>query len=520
VADKVVTTAAAASTAATLASAASNAGRPGAVAVSGATPTPTDPAGSDTVGPIGKTNEPAGKIQAGKLGLTSVGFGQPDATKDDTPKADTVAADATKTDPAKTDVTKTDAPKADAPKADAPKADATKTDASKTDASKTDASKTDASKTDASKTDLSKADVTKTDVTPSEVGETDAGKKRRKKDRAKTDPTQAKIGAPDEASEPKRGKTPRGSRFVGAGTVAGALDAAAATTATADGKGKDPDDTPKKPVRNRRVSARVVILLVVLLVAIGAAGGWYYKRHQTAAAPTKPPPTAAQAQADVALAARIGIQHTDLPGWTTTPGSNGDVFASIASGSSAALAAQKSAEATLARCLKVSTPVVTRAFGGTAPARTAQSATPTYSDPGGAGFGASSVVDVMRAAAPVHGDFKVFSDPSAFASCYQPYVQTMLPYATATAAAAPFSSVTVQPATVPTLANKRVKVLAVQVIRTNGSTSVVTMAVAMFGGTVQANLAMTSPSGFPTSTEASLVQAMEQRVAANLPKKS
>jgi hypothetical protein len=122
----------------------------------------------------------------------------------------------------------------------------------------------------------------------------------------------------------------------------------------------------------------------------------------------------------------------------------------------------------------------------------------------------------LRGPVAEHADFKVFSDPATFATCYQPYAQAMLSYAPATAAA-PFTSVTVQATTVPTIANKRLHVQAFTISRTSGSATVVTTAVAIFGGRFQTTLAMSSPSGFPAATEGVLVKALQTRLVGALP---
>jgi len=273
---------------------------------------------------------------------------------------------------------------------------------------------------------------------------------------------------------------------------------------------------PPPPVRHRRVSGRIVILLVVILLVIGAAGGWYYERHHSKSGHAAPTPV--QLQGDVALAAHVGVQASDLPGWKTTPGSSNSALVSVAVPSAAATAAQRTATATLAQCLKVPTAEVTRAFGGPSPARTAVATTPVYGDPGGAGLSVSSAVAVMRGPTSEHADFNVFSAAAAFATCYKPYAQAMLPYA-AGSAAATFTSVTVQPATVTGVPTSRLHVQAFDVARTAGKATVVTAVVVIFGGRAQAIVAMASPSGFPATTGSSLISAVEGRVAASLPKK-
>jgi hypothetical protein len=274
--------------------------------------------------------------------------------------------------------------------------------------------------------------------------------------------------------------------------------------------------TPRPPAkRHRRVSGRFVIVLVVILLVIGAAGGWYYKRHHGSTPP--PAPSPAQTQADVALAGTIGIQSTDLPGWTKEPGSPGNAFAPVTVGSAAATAAQAKASTSLSECLRLPEADVTRAFGADVPARVSQAATPLYSDPTSAGASASSVVDVMRRQLSEHDDAEIFSDTSQFAVCYQAYAQTMLPYSTpGTTVAAPFTTVTVQPATVSASTVTGVHVQAFDIVRSGGGTTVTTTAIAIFGGRVQATLALVSPTAFPATVESSLVASVEGRVAKNV----
>jgi len=325
-----------------------------------------------------------------------------------------------------------------------------------------------------------------------------------------TDGGPVKVDAPVAAGSPKAdsSRTPT-SRFVGAAALAGTADAGSAAPPLTDGE--DQPATPPGPVGHRRVSGRVFILLVVVLLVIGAIGGWYYKRNHSSSATAVE--GSAQTQADLVLATRLGVHATDLPGWTTTPGSVA-AFAPVAVSSAAATAAAARASTALGQCLHVPTAEVTAAFGVPSPARSAGAVTPTFNDPGTPGTTASSVVDVMRDAATVTDDSKVFADPALFASCYQPYAQTMLPYVEP-ASAAPFTSVAVQATAVPVASASRIQVEAFRITRARTGASVVTTAVAIFGGRVQTTVAMTSPTTFPASVESSLVTALEGRVAAS-----
>jgi hypothetical protein len=123
----------------------------------------------------------------------------------------------------------------------------------------------------------------------------------------------------------------------------------------------------------------------------------------------------------------------------------------------------------------------------------------------------------MRGPTSEHADFKVFSDPTLFATCYQSYAQTMLPYANAAgAAAAPFTSVTVRPAPEAPPSSTRLHVAAFAITRTGPKVSVVTTAVVVYGGRMQATLDLASTTAFPPATEGSLVSAVEGRLLGNL----
>ena len=62
--------------------------------------------------------------------------------------------------------------------------------------------------------------------------------------------------------------------------------------------------------------------------------------------------------------------------------------------------------------------------------------------------------------------------------------------------------------------NPAVKAVAYQITRTGSSATVVTTAVAVFGGRIQANLTLNSTTTFPATTSSALVTAVEGRVAA------
>lgn len=322
----------------------------------------------------------------------------------------------------------------------------------------------------------------------------------------------AAVGVPETAEGPPKAddaKKAPASRFVGAVALAGVPDAAA-TAPPAGAKRATPTHT-SIAAGHRRVSGRFVALLVVLLLLVGAAGGWYYKRHNSSSGTPSP----AAVQADLAIAAHAGIQRTDVPGWTTAPGSAGNAFAPVVALSPAAAGASSNALTALARCLHVPVADVTGAFGGATSSRTAQTASPTFVDPSAAETTASSVVDVMQAPSAEQADFSVFSNAAGFTTCYQPYAQAMLPY-TRSASAAPFTAVTVQATSVTAPANNQVHVEAFQITRSRAGASATTTAVAVFGGRVQATLSLASPAAFPPPVGASLVANVEGRVTKDL----
>ena len=132
------------------------------------------------------------------------------------------------------------------------------------------------------------------------------------------------------------------------------------------------------------------------------------------------------------------------------PGSGNPFAAGATSHGVAALRTAEQASTVLARCLHVPVSAVDGAFGmgSGVSARTAQAASPTYLDPSGNGGAVGSVVDVMKTPQIQQADSSVFQDPALFATCYQPFVQAMLPYASGGGSAG-FATATVQPLVVP-----------------------------------------------------------------------
>ena len=189
---------------------------------------------------------------------------------------------------------------------------------------------------------------------------------------------------------------------------------------------------------------RLVLVTVLLGLIPMAAGVWYFHLQPL---PTQP----VHALSDATIAARVGIQPGDLPGWSTAASRMGNPFAAGATTHGpAALRTAEQASTVLARCLHVPVSAVDGAFGmGSAVAqRTAQAVSPTYLDPSGNGGAVGSVVDVLRSSQAQQADASVFQDPALFATCYQPFVQAMLPWAPGGGSVG-FATATVQPIVVP-----------------------------------------------------------------------
>jgi hypothetical protein len=171
----------------------------------------------------------------------------------------------------------------------------------------------------------------------------------------------------------------------------------------------------------------------------------------------------------------------------------------------------------MARCLRVPVSAVDGALGmgSAALARTAEVISPSYADPAGNGGAVSSVVDVVDSTATQEADATVFQDPALFATCYQPFVQAMLPYASGGGTAG-FATATVQPVVLPVPAGSNaVTVAGFQIARIaneKGQTkTVVTMATAVFAGRVQATLGTVSNLVFSLSAQDELVRDLEAR---------
>jgi hypothetical protein len=127
------------------------------------------------------------------------------------------------------------------------------------------------------------------------------------------------------------------------------------------------------------------------------------------------------------------------------------------------------------------------------------------------------VVDVLKSAKAQQADSAVFQDPALFATCYQPYVQAMLPYAPRNGTGSGFATATVQPVLVPAaLGPDDFQVAAFQIARIGNNqgqtTTVVTTAIAVFGGRVQATVGTVDNFVFPLDVQNQLVRNTEARV--------
>ncbi len=298
---------------------------------------------------------------------------------------------------------------------------------------------------------------------------------------------------------------------------------------TAEDDATDEEETPAEPrvrfrpypglsKQSRRPAltppqrmVRLVLVTVLLGLIPMAAGVWYFHLQPL---PTQP----VHALSDATIAARVGIQPGDLPGWSTAASRMGNPFAAGATTHGpAALRTAEQASTVLARCLHVPVSAVDGAFGmGSAVAqRTAQAVSPTYLDPSGNGGAVGSVVDVLRSSQAQQADASVFQDPALFATCYQPFVQAMLPWAPGGGSAG-FATATVQPVVVPVPDGPAtIPVAAFQIARiANGNgqtTTVVTTAVAVSAGRVLTTLGTVSDFVFNLDAQNHLVRDVEIR---------
>jgi len=265
------------------------------------------------------------------------------------------------------------------------------------------------------------------------------------------------------------------------------------------------------PTCAERVVRLVVFTLLAGLIPI-AAGVRYFQDQGTTGH------IMGVSLSDGAIAARVGIQPTDLPGWSADAPRMGNAFAAGATtNGSAALNTAEQAATVLARCLRVPVSAVDGAFGmgNSVSQRTAEVNSPSYADPAGNGGAVNSVVDVVQSPQVEEADASVFQDPALFATCYQPFVQTMLPYASGGGSTG-FATATVQPVVVPVPEGPgTVTVAGFQIARianAPGQTkTVITTATAVFVGRVQATLGTVSNLVFSLNAQNQLVRELEIR---------
>ena len=270
---------------------------------------------------------------------------------------------------------------------------------------------------------------------------------------------------------------------------------------------------PRHPGPSRAPDMVRLIVFTVLAGLIPVVAGLRYFATQG------PPARIAVALSDTAIAAHVGIQSADLPGWATTgPGTGNPFAAGATTQGAAALSTAEQASTIMARCLHVPVSSVDGALGmGDAVSqRTAEVTSPSYADPAGNGGAVSSTVDVVQSASVQEADAGVFEDPALFATCYQPFVQAMLPFAPG-AGPVGFATATVQPLVVPVPDGPApVTVAAFQIARIandKGQTkTVISTATAVSDGRVQATMGTVSNLVFSLTAQDQLVHDLEIRV--------
>jgi hypothetical protein len=262
-------------------------------------------------------------------------------------------------------------------------------------------------------------------------------------------------------------------------------------------------------------------LFVSLVLVATGAGVYYYTKHHTLPliGHNAPPPDPAR---DLVLATSTVVQPADLPGWTVHAPSAPNPFAMGASSSAKAGQVSAAASTDLAVCLQVSPSTLsaaTGASGATVPDRTVSASSHVFVKPGDGSL-AGSEADVMSSTSDVQADAKVFSNGGLFATCYEPYVQSMLPYLSAiTGPGQTFDTATVAPLGIqapPAHSGVHAYGFQITLLGHSGNTGVTMVLddVAVFGGRTQANLSMSSSLVFPVDTQGALVQSTEARVAA------
>jgi hypothetical protein len=179
----------------------------------------------------------------------------------------------------------------------------------------------------------------------------------------------------------------------------------------------------------------------------------------------------------------------------------------------------QTATVVLARCLHVPVSAVDGAFGlGGVSIPSGRADSRIYVDPSGGGSTVSSSVDVMRSVRDEQNDFRVFENPSLFATCYQPFAQAMLPYTVvADTGSSGLSFATVEPVVVPPPPDgAATQVAAFQIARIGNdkgqTVTMITTAVAIYGGRLQASIGTVSDFVFPLDVQNTVVHSIEARV--------
>jgi hypothetical protein len=269
----------------------------------------------------------------------------------------------------------------------------------------------------------------------------------------------------------------------------------------------------RKPVATRKQNLVRLVLFTVLAGLIPIAAGVRYFQMQSTSGHIVGVPLS-----DSLIAGRVGIQAGDLPGWSASTSNPGNVFAAGATTHGAgALSTAEQASTAMARCLHVPVSAVDGALGMGAAVSQLSAEVPSlsYADPAGNGGTVSSVADVVKSTNAQAADASVFQDPALFATCYQPFVQAMLPYSPVGGGAG-FATATVQPLVVPVPAGPGTVTAAgfqiARIANDKGQTkTVISTATAVFDGRVQVTLGTVSNLVFSIDAQNQLVRDIEIR---------
>jgi hypothetical protein len=266
--------------------------------------------------------------------------------------------------------------------------------------------------------------------------------------------------------------------------------------------------------RHHKAARRTFTLVLVVLLALVAASAWYWHKHGTLPLIGNNTPPLNPVR-DAGIAHGAVVVPADLPGWNASARPSTPVFAFGAAGSVRAQGVSANASGSMASCLGVSGSVLSAATGiagSTVPDRTGTAFSPMFVNPAD-GSTVSSTAVVMSSSDDVRADAKVFSNASLFGTCFQPYVQSMLPFLGAVVGTAQhFDTATVDPMSLPDPpSGVRAYGFQITLLGHNGDngTTLVIDAVAAFAGRVESTLAMTNSIVFPVGTQANLIHATE-----------